>query len=365
MTQRRTQGMVVGKAFGAPIIVQPTTFLMVAIVAYLFASSGSAPTARSLAIGVVLALSLMVSVLLHELAHAAAARAFGRSVSEIVLTLWGGHTSFEAKNLTPLVSATTAVAGPIMNLVIAAVTGIFGAALSDSLAGQMLLSVAWANGLLAAFNLLPGLPMDGGRVVEAVVWGATKNRLRGTWLAAWGGRVVALGVVLTVIAVPLIQGRQPDMWNAMMGLAVAFLLWPAASAALKFASVMIKREALTVRGLMREAVPMPYDTTIADATRALSETVADIVVLGADGTPAGTVAVSSLSDVPEDQRAATSLQAMTVALPRGAVIDASFTAEEIIPPLREWWGRTERWVVLEQGQVVGVVALSDVVAALE
>lgn len=364
MAERRTRGLVLGKILGAPVIVQPSTILMLVLLAYVFASSGGAATRRTFAIGVILAFALVCSVLLHEVAHAIAARAFGRRVSEIVLTLWGGHTSFDSANLTPAVSGVTAAAGPAMNLLIAgAARGGLAVAGDEGLMGLVLAYLAWANVALAVFNILPGIPMDGGRVLEAFVWRATGSQFVGTRVAAWGGRVVALALVGYVLGWPYLHGDTPRLFDVMAGGLVFSILWPSASAALRYSSAMMKRDSVTVASVMRAAVAVPYTATVAEAQQT-AEGAAEVVVIGADGAPAGRFEVASIGEVPEELRASTSLQAVTLPLPRGAHIDASGDAEEMVARLREWWGRTDALVALDGDQIVGTVRLVDVTAAL-
>lgn len=357
--------MVLGRIFGAPVVVQPSTLLMVALLSYLFASAAGETTRRTLSIGFILALSLVASVFLHEVAHAIAARAFKRRVSEIVLTLWGGHTSFESKDLTPLVNGVTALAGPAMNIllaVMARIALIFTG--PDGLTGMVVAYVAWANVLLAVFNVLPGIPMDGGRVLESLVWGVSGNRNLGTRVAAWGGRVVAVGVVVYALGAPFLSGGTPGIVDALAAVLVFSILWPAASAALKFSELMMKRDALTVASVMRPAVAVPYTVTVAHARQSAGG-VKDVVVLGADDAPAGRFDMAATEQVPADLRDSTSLQAVTTPLPRGAHIDAHGGTELLLAQLREWWGRTDALVVFDEGTIVGIVRLVDVTAALE
>lgn len=367
MADKRTSGWVVGRLLGAPVIVQPLTLVMLAVLAFLFASGSGATTARSLAVGGILAGSLLVSVFLHEVAHALAARAFGRRVAEIVLTLWGGHTSFDAAALTPLVNGVTAVAGPAMNLAIAgAARASLEVIAEDTLAGAILAYVAWANVMLAVFNLLPGIPMDGGKVLESLVWAGTKNRLRGTWIAAWGGHVVVVVVVAYVLGGPLLVGGRPSVVDLVAAGLIASVLWPAASAARRFSSAMLRRDGVTVKGFMVPAVAVEYTVSLDDAATAAQAAGADeVVVLGVDGVPAGRFPTSAIAAVPVHLRATTSLQAVTLPLPRGAEIDLGAQADVMIPALRTWWGKTEAWVVRDGAAVVGIVRLVDVVAALK
>lgn len=338
---------------------------MLALLSYLFASAAGETTKRTLSIGFVLAVSLVGSVFLHEVAHAIAARAFRRKVTEIVLTLWGGHTSFESKNLTPVVNGVTAAAGPLMNLFIA--LGARGALVfvePDGLPGMLISYIAWANVLLAVFNVLPGIPMDGGRILESIVWRMSGDRNRGMKVAAWGGRVVSVGVLAYALGAPIARGQNPTFVDVFAGVLVFAILWPAASAALRFSRVMMKREALSVATVMRPAVAVPYTAMVAEAREAAAG-VGDVVVVGADGSPAGRFEVVATDVVPESLRATTALQAVTTPLPRGAHVDADGGSDVLLAQVRQWWGKTDALVALREDVVVGIVRLADVTAALE
>ncbi len=356
-----------GRVLGAQVIVQPSTLVMLALLSFLFASASGATTARTLSIGALLAVALMGSVLLHEIAHAIAARSFGRQVKEIVLTLWGGHTSFESSEMTPTVNGVTAAAGPVMNLAIAGLASTTMAVTDlGGVGGAVVSYVAWANLLLAAFNLLPGIPMDGGRVLESIVWAITGSQHRGTVVAAWGGRVVAVGVVVYSIASPLLRGGRPSLTSVVIAVVVFSILWPAASAALAFSSTMLRRDGVNAAGLMRVAVAVPYTVSVHEALAAAAGAGAEeVVVLGADDAPAGRFPTDQAQAVPEQARPTTSLQSVTTPVPRGAEIPAGAASDVLIPALREWWGKTDVWVVRDRETVVGIVRLVDVLAALK
>ncbi len=366
MSERRTSGFVAGRLLGTTVIVQPTTLVMIALLTYIFAFQAGSVTRRSLLIGLFFALALFTSAFLHEVAHALAARASGRKESEIVVTLWGGHTSFDDRSITPLVSALIAIAGPAMNLVIAGTaTLVINVTTVNELTGRVLAYVAWSNTVLAIFNALPGFPMDGGRVLESVVWRVTGSPHKGTLYAAWVGRVFAVGMVMYVLGVPFLYGSRPSLLSAVGTLIVFSILWPAASSAITRSQVTLRREGLTVAGLMRPAVGVHYSVTVEGARRAAEAAgVAEIVVMGADDVPAGRFPLALTEQVPPEHRNVTSLQSVTTPIPRGAAIERSAKADILIPELREWWGKTDVLVVVEGTAVVGILTLSDVVAAL-
>ncbi|WP_084072948.1 site-2 protease family protein [Demequina sp. NBRC 110052] len=364
---RPTRGFQLGTLVGARVIVQPSTLLMLAALAFLFASgTEGGMTRRAFTLGLALAVSLFVSVFLHEAAHAVAARAFGRRVDEIVITLWGGHTSFDSTALTARVSGVTAVAGPLANVAIGLALMGIGAALPLTGIGAGILSwAAYANLLLAAFNLLPGIPMDGGRVLEAIVWAVTGRRHTGTIVAAWGGRVVAVGVLLWAVVPPLLRGAAPSLFTIVWAFLIFSILWPAASQALRWSQTLARREGVSAASLMRPAVALRFDASVAAALNLADDAGAEeVVVLAADDAAAGRFPVTTAREVPADRRETTGLDAVTTPLPRGAAVTVGADAEALVEALREWWGRTDAWVVLSEGEPVGVVRLLDAMNAL-
>ncbi|MFC6259212.1 site-2 protease family protein, partial [Kocuria oceani] len=179
MSGRRAAGVPLGRIGGVPVTLSWSWFVIAAVTVLLYTpvllraypELGALNYAASLGF----ALTLALSVLLHELAHAWTGRAFGWPTGRIVLSLLGGHTHFGDVRTTPLASAAVSLAGPAVNLVL----GLAGWALlrtadpAPSLGWVLLDLTTWANLIVGLFNVLPGLPLDGGRVVESVVWALT------------------------------------------------------------------------------------------------------------------------------------------------------------------------------------------------
>lgn len=351
---------------------------MLALLAFLFATRGGGELdRRSFTVGLVFALLLFASVLAHELAHAAAARAYGRQVHEVVLTLWGGHTTFDARGITPLVSGVTALVGPLANLALAGVgafalsamglSGTLGPMVSGDLTlAGVLTYLVYVNVILAVFNALPGIPMDGGRVLEAIVWRVTDDRYRGVIVGAWAGRIIALGVGFVALALPVSQGRTPVLFDLLWAVLVFVILWPAASAALKGAQQLSRRQHVSAGSIMVPAVAVKFDVSVEVARHeAHSAGAREVVVLAADGVPAGHFPVSLTDAVPAEQRAEAGLESVTMPLPRGTDVTSELTGDELLTALREWWGQTDVWTVADSGRIVGVVRLVDVMNALQ
>ena len=130
-------------------------------------------------------------MLIHELAHVAVARGFGMRVHSVTLHLLGGETLIEGESRTPWQELAVSIAGPLSSLAI----GLACFAVEPTLTGtpaDVVYAVAQVNILVAIFNMLPGLPLDGGRVFRAIIWQVTGREETGIRIAAWIGRITAV-----------------------------------------------------------------------------------------------------------------------------------------------------------------------------
>ncbi|WP_169925348.1 site-2 protease family protein [Sanguibacter antarcticus] len=363
---------VVGRVAGAPVVLQPSALVMVAVLTVLFLPTvrSMAPSLGSMALVgafVVVAL-LMVSVFLHELAHALVARARGMQVRELALTLWGGHTAFTDTGSTPFTSGLVAVVGPLTNLSIALVAW-WGYTAQDGsgLVALLLYVTAYANAAVGVFNLLPGLPLDGGQVVEAVVWGATGSRFAGTTVAAWTGRVIAVLVVVAAIAVPSLRGQDVNLLMVVWAAFIGSFMWSAASQALSASRTRALAEALDPRVLGRPAVAVDARGTVADVRAALlTDQGAGLTacVLTADGHPVGYVDDGALAGVPSDVASTTPAWSVGVGLPPGSIVDVDLRGIGLHSAVVRAARHTNVLVVTQGSQVVGLLSVTDVARAM-
>lgn len=187
----------------------------------------SAPAA--LAFGAVCALALFASVVAHELAHALVARRFGVQTSAITLFLFGGVATLEREPASPKADALIALAGPAMSAALAALAfGLLfaldrftpGGAVRDA-TGLLVTYVVLANAVLAVFNLIPAYPMDGGRVLRALIWRRTRDHAAATSAASRTGIVFALLFVAAGVFAVAATREWTYGWYVILG---AFLL---------------------------------------------------------------------------------------------------------------------------------------------
>ncbi|MDN6521325.1 MAG: site-2 protease family protein, partial [Yaniella sp.] len=257
---------------GIPIYVSWSWWFLAALIMVVFRPTFSqalpdASTAWTWAVAAFFVLIMFGTVLIHELAHALAAISFRWKVNEVTLNFWGGATIYEhsstGKEQTPLRSLTVAIVGPISNLVIAGAAWLLLQVLLDpSGTAQVLLTITvWTNLLIGIFNLLPGHPLDGGRVVESSVWAATGSRARGMRAAGWSGRVIVLLLFVGGVLVPLLQTGELSPFTLVIIVLLGAMLWQAASAAIKTAEAQLLAERLTIIELMT-----PVQTVLSHAS---------------------------------------------------------------------------------------------------
>jgi Zn-dependent protease len=360
---------VIGRAVGAPIILAPSWLVAAVVLTLVFA-----PTIRARAdlgplvyvVALAFVVLLFASVLVHELAHGLMARARGQQPREFVLTLWGGHTAFGGATPTPASSALIAVVGPIANLVLAA--GFLAVAQgveTNSLVGLLVWSGCLTNAFVGLFNLIPGLPLDGGFLLEAAVWAVTKNRHTGTVAAGWVGRVVAVGVFAWALVLPLVQGRQPEIYDVVWAALIGAFLWSGASAAVRGGRTQKAVGQITVASVGRRATGVGHTESLAHAAaQAAAAGAEEVVILSPDGRPAAYVDRAAAASVPADAAGTTPVTAVAVPLPGGAVVDGLLSGQQLVSAVGRATEHSPVVVAVVDGRVVGLIRAMDVVAAI-
>ncbi|NUL45072.1 site-2 protease family protein [Cellulosimicrobium funkei] len=305
------------------------------------------------------AVLLLLSVLVHELAHAASAKAFGWPTTEIVLNLWGGHTQFGSFQATPGRSLVTALAGPAANVLLALGGQLLMVTWAPDGVGSLLLGIfTYANWLVAIFNALPGLPLDGGRIVESAVWAATGNQDKGTIAAGWAGRIIVLALVVGVVVVPLVQGRPADIPMIVILVMVGYFLWTGATESIRGAQLRLRVPELTAAQLMRPAIGLHHHATVADVRGRPSGTLA--VLVAPTGQPEAIVDETALARVQDWDASSVPAAATARALAPGAVVRATDAGRPLVDRLAAVDG-AEYAVLAPDGTVCGVLLQPDVV----
>lgn len=288
---------------------------LIVLIYYSSLDRAGLPAARSLLMAVVLAIALFLSVLVHEVSHGLAGTMLGRRPSSYTLTLWGGYTRFSKDHATPGASAVIAAAGPISNLLLALLLWGLLRVLPDA-AFPYLMPLMYLNLALGLFNLAPGIPMDGGRVVEAGVWATTGSRERGTLVASWTGLALTVGIgVWAVVQLLGSDGFGSHLWLIL----IATFLGDGALRSLRHSRA---RLAVTDLDLRRIMTPVPVVGPEAPAGSLPRE---GAVVAGPDGGVRGVVTPEVIAGVGGDVTAESVMQVV----PAGAVLRASVGSDAV------------------------------------
>jgi Zn-dependent protease len=310
------------------------------------------------------AVFLAVSVLIHEVAHALTARSFGWQAAEIVLTLWGGHTQFRTAHATPWKSLAVALAGPFANLVLAGLGHLLEIAVQPTGPGGLLLSVlVWANFLVAIFNLLPGLPLDGGRLVETIVWSITGSQTKGTIAAGWAGRIIVVGLVAYFFIVPLVTGQRLDLSMTIIVVVVCGFLWMGASQAIKYAGITTRVDGITAARLMEPAVGVPQDISLAQLDENYGSFSGSVFLISPQGQPIALVDANAAGQVPTPLRTTTPLASVSRFPVRIPVVREDAAGRAMVDFLAKFDAQ-DIAVTNESGQICGLMRQERIVDAV-
>ncbi|PVD09717.1 site-2 protease family protein [Streptomyces sp. CS207] len=373
--QRRPEpggGLLMGRPFGVPVYVAPSWFLVAALITWVFGGQldrvlPELGAARYL-VSLFFAVAFYASVLVHELAHTVAALRFKLPVRRIQLQFFGGVSEIEKEAETPGREFMLAFVGPLLSLVLA---GVFYAALlpvaPDSVPGVLLAGLMVSNLLVAAFNLLPGLPLDGGRMLRAVVWKLTGKPMSGTVAAAWVGRALAIAVLIGLPLLTQSLGSESaddvgmdTVLDALLAAILAAIIWTGAGNSLRMARLREHLPELRARALTRRAVPVSADTPLSEALRRANASGARaLVVVDADGVPVSLVREAAIVGVPEHRRPWVPVSGLAQDLTDGMRVSAELSGEELLDALRAN-PATEYLVVEETGEIYGVLSAADV-----
>ncbi|TIC87857.1 site-2 protease family protein [Nocardioides sp. GY 10113] len=355
----------IGTIAGSDVLVSSSWFLVAGLIAFLMA-----PRVEQIqpglgiftyVVGVLFAIVLYGAILLHEASHALVARRFGFRVQSITLHFLGGATAIDGEARTPRQEFWIAVVGPITSLAVG------GAALAlwfVTPGGIPLLIVeglAWTNLLIGVLNLVPALPLDGGRVLKAGIWALSGQARTGTVVAGWAGRVAAGALVVWALLQAQVADSSRSTISPFMAVIVAVFLWMGASQALQAATVREQLGRIVARDLARRTMAVPEDLPLAEAVRRAQEAHAgSIVTVSAAGTPIGVVDERAATAVPPERRPWVATSTVARTLEQGLTLPVSITGDALVEAIRST--PASEYVLLEgDGTVCGVLATADVV----
>jgi len=362
--EQRPPGFRVGRIRGVPIYVSPLAVVFAVLVASISASSQrnrleTVSDERVLLLATLTAIGFVLSILLHEIGHAVVAERFGLRVLAVTVHGFAGFTQHEKEPQTAGRQFVLSASGPFVNGVLAAVgyLVLLGVA-ADTSAGVVVRDLAFANLLLFGFNLLPGLPLDGGGVVVAAGWGITRNRLHGVRAGAYGGFVVAFG-----IAVYTALQSNGDFFSLYMFLLAGFIGFGAYQS-LNAARLREKLPDLRAGRLIRKTLPVEGSVPLSEALRHAQQTGATAVAITDDtGNPVMIMNGASVDALPPHRRPWVRVSEVSRTIEPGMILDADLAGEELLTHVQR--NPASEYLVTQNGRPVGVLVMVDLVARFD
>lgn len=364
-----TRGFRVGRILGVPIYITASWLVLAVVVTIWYA-----PVARRVlpqlspvgayALGAGFVACLLLSVLLHELGHAVTARRFRIGVRAITLELLGGYTEMDADSPNARADLVVSLVGPVVSGVLGVGSAVVWWFLpADTVARQLAFQLAASNIIVAVFNALPGLPLDGGRALRAIVWAITGNRHTGSRVAGWIGRGVAIAT-MTAGMLLYSTGRTSFLSLLFTGL-VGLTLWQGATAAIRYGRVASRLPGVNLRTLARPVFAVPYGTPLAEASRRASEAGSGDATLGVTDTTGRLVALvldQAAAAVPVERRPWVPVESVARTLEPGRTLAADLAGEDVIRAVQAHPAPT--YLVVSGDDVVGVLRTADLARLL-
>jgi Zn-dependent protease/predicted transcriptional regulator len=319
------RGLTIGRILGIPIYIDPSWMLIFLLITWTLTGQFKYQhpqwtPAQHWALGILTSLLFFGSVLFHELAHSVVAKHYKIRVDSITLFVFGGVARIETDAPTALQEFNIAIAGPLSSAFLAGVFyGITRLFPTNEMAGALAGWLSGTNLALAIFNLVPGFPLDGGRIFRAIVWGITKDFTRATRLAANVGKLIAYGMIAGGAWQALSSGQWiSGIWLAFIG----FFLLNAAQQSVAQIAIRQALAGLRAADVMSPDVPtVSGDISLEDYANEVLRTGRRWHLVTSGDRLVGMMNVQRLNSVPRDEWTRTSVQAAMI--PREKILWAS------------------------------------------
>ena len=356
-------GIVIARLFGIPVYISPYWFVIAGVFILVYANelASTLHGDTRFIVAAAFVVLLYASVLIHELSHCVVARGYGLPVRRIVLYPLGGFSEIEREPQTPGREFLVSAAGPALSLVLAAAGyGLMHVVPTDTIAGTLVSQLRWANLVVGLFNLLPGLPLDGGRMLRAVIWKLTGRPATSTIAAAWAGRVLAVALLAVPFLIGAVNLTGGDLVEVIWLAVIAAFMWTGAGQAIKATKFRERLPALQARRLARKAVSVAADTPLAEAIRRADESQARaVVVVDHEDKPIAIVNETAVMATPPQRRPWIEAGTLARTLEPDLVLSADLSGMALLDAIRRA-PATEYLLVEPSGQVYGVLATRDV-----
>lgn len=359
-------GVPLGRAFGIPIYVHPSWLIIFLLITLSLRTQFSSmhpkwTPAQHWTLGIVTSLLFFGSVVFHELSHSVVAKHYRIPVQSITLFVFGGLARIQKEPEKASQEFNIAIAGPLSSLFLAGCCWLIARYYHGNelvvAAAQWLAEI---NFILAIFNLLPGFPLDGGRVFRGIVWAITHDFTRATRMASNAGRIIGYLMIFVGIWQALNGNWVGGLWTVFIG-------WFLLSAAQEsFAQVAIRNSLNGVRAgdIMNRDVPVvPRDISLEEYVHEVLRTGHQYHVVTGAGNPVGLITLHAVRSVPRSEWSNTSIQAIMQPLDKIPAVSPNEPATNILERMQQ--EEIGQVPVVSDGQIVGIIGRDTILRALQ
>ena len=362
----RSSGILVLRIFGIPIYLHLSWFIIFALITFTLIQQFDVlhpawTQSQRLSVGLITSVLFFASVIFHELSHSLVARLYHIPVESITLFVFGGISQIKQQPESARQEFNIAIAGPLSSLFLAGCFWLVAHFLHGD--DMVVAACTWLweiNVMLGLFNLVPGFPLDGGRVLRGIAWGITRNFERATHIASMAGRFFAYMMIFAGIWMAFHGSMVGGIW-------LAFIGWFLLSAAQESSAHVAVRSTLTG---VRAADVMTHDIPTVTRDISLEDYVHEVlrtgvlahIVTGA-GNPVGFITMNAVRSVPRDEWANTSVQAVMLPIDR---MQAAAPDEPVLSVLERMQGEDlTQMPVISEGHIIGMIARDAILRVLQ
>ena len=358
-------GIGLGRILGIPIYLHPSWFIIFALITFSLGTQFTAQhpgwtSQQHWLLGIITSALFFGSVVFHELSHSVVARFYEIPVQSITLFVFGGLSSITREPENPRQEFNIAIAGPLASLFLAGCFYLVGRIFQGDDLVAASTKLLWETNLaLGVFNLVPGFPLDGGRILRGIAWGITKNFQRATKIASTAGKIFAYMMIIFGAYQALTEHVAAGLWYAFIGW---FLLNAAQES---YAQVAVQNTLTGVRAgdVMTHDIPtVTRDMSIDEYVHEVLRTGAKVHIVTGAGRPVGLISLDEARTVPRDEWTNTSIQAVMLPLDR---LHSTEPDEPVLSVLQRMRSKSiSQMPVISDGNIVGMVGVEDIVRVL-